>query len=130
VPVNWAQFSADIQKNLGFYDGFDGKCGNQWVAGKAKGPERYERLARILADDRLWVNSKSTVCTQFLAVELTEFKTPGALSADCGGRTPNYDASNIFRSLLVNGTTTGVDDGLKNDDKVHSIANFSFLAAP
>src|SRR5581483_5318271 len=95
APVNWAQFSTDIQKNLGFYDGFDGKCGNQWLADpKAKGRERYEQLAKVLADDRLWVNSKSTVCTQFLAVELTEFKTPGALSADCGGRTPNYDASN------------------------------------
>jgi Domain of unknown function (DUF4331) len=131
VPTNWAQFSADIRKTLGFYDGFDGKCGNQWLAdGKTKGPERYEKLAKILADDRLWVNSKSTQCTQFLAVERTEFKTPGALSADCGGRTPNYDASNIFRSLLVNGTTTGVDDGLKSDDKMHSTTNFPFLAAP
>jgi Domain of unknown function (DUF4331) len=131
VPGNWAQFSADIQKTLGFYDGFDGVCGNQWLAeGKAKGAERYERLAKVLADDRLWVNSKSTRCTEFLAVELAEFKTPGASSTDCGGRTPNYDASNIFRSLLVNGTTTGVDDGLKNDDKVHSITKFPFLAAP
>jgi Domain of unknown function (DUF4331) len=131
MPNNWAQFSADIQKTLGFYDGFDGKCGNQWLAnGEVKGPERYERLAKILADDRLWVNSKSTGCTQFLAVELAAFKTPGVLSADCGGRTPNYDASNIFRSLLVNGTTTGVDDGLKHDDKMHSITNFPFLAAP
>ena len=128
APINWGQFSADIQKTLGFYDGFDGKCGDQWLADG--GPERYERLAKVLADDRIWVNSKSTECTQFLAVELTEFKTPGALSADCGGRTPNYDASNILRSLLVNGTTTGIDDGLKNDDKVHSTTNFPFLAAP
>jgi hypothetical protein len=91
---------------------------------------RYQALAKVLADDRVWVNSKSTVCTQFLAVEFTEFKTAGALSNDCGGRTPNYDASNIFRSLLTNGTTTGVDDGLKRDDKVHSTTDFPFLAAP
>jgi hypothetical protein len=52
------------------------------------------------------------------------------LSGDCGGRTPNYDASNIFRSLLVNGTPTGVDDGLKHPDKVHSTTDFPFLAAP
>jgi hypothetical protein len=32
--------------------------------------------------------------------------------------------------LLVNGTTTGVDDGLKSDDKMHSTTNFPFLAAP
>lgn len=127
----WAQFAADIQKTLGFYDGFDGKCGNQWLGDvKAKPRDRYERLAKLLADDRLWVNSKSTMCTQFLAVELTEFGTPGASGSDCGGRTPTYDASNIFRSLLTNGTTSGVDDGLKHDEKVHSTTDFPFLAAP
>jgi hypothetical protein len=128
---DWPRFSVDIQKTLGFYDGFDGKCGNQWLADtKAKPSKRYEHLAKVLADDRIWVNGRSRSCTQFLAVELTEFKTPGALANDCGGRTPNYDASNIFRSLLVNGTLTGGIDGLDHDDKVHSIRDFPFLAAP
>jgi hypothetical protein len=127
----WAKFASDIQKTLALYDGFDGKCGNQWLANaKGKPPQRYDRLANLLADDRVWVNSKSTVCTQFLALELAEFHTPGALSTDCGGRTPNYDASNIFRSLLVNGTMAGADDGLHHDDKVHSTTDFPFLAAP
>ena len=127
----WAKFSSDIQKTLGLYDGFDGKCGNQWLADtKAEASHRYERLAKILADDRVWVNSKSAVCTQFLSVEFTYLQTPGAISSDCGGRTPNYDASNIFRSLLVNGTTRGADDGLNHDDKVHSTTDFPFLAAP
>jgi hypothetical protein len=53
------------------------------------------------------VNSESSFRTQVLAVELAEFKTPGAMSADCGGPTPNYDASNIFRSLLINGRNAG-----------------------
>jgi hypothetical protein len=127
----WAKFSSDIQKTLELYDGFDGKCGNQWLAGtKEEASHRYERLAKMLADDRVWVNSKSAVCTQFLAVEFTYFQTPGAMSSDCGGRTPSYDASNIFRSLLVNGTTRGADDGLNHDDKVHSTTDFPFLAAP
>ena len=127
----WENFSSDIEKTLGLYDGFEGKCGNQWLADtKGEASHRYDRLAKVLADDRVWVNSKSTVCTQFLAVELTEFQTPGALSNDCGGRTPNYDASNIFRSLLVNGTMTGAIDGLDRDDKVHSTTDFPFLAAP
>ena len=132
VPrTGWAKFSSDIQKTLGLYDGFDGRCGNQWLAGTKGIPaQRYERLAKVLADDRIWVNSKSSVCTQFLAVELTYFQTPGALSSDCGGRTPNYDASNIFRALLVNGTTIGADDGLNHDDKVHSTSDFPFLAEP
>ncbi|MGA7080667.1 MAG: DUF4331 family protein [Terriglobales bacterium] len=128
---DWARFAPYIRQTLGLYDGFDGKCGNQWLADpKAKGSARYQDLAKVLADDRVWVNSKSTVCTQFLAVEVNELDTPGALRDDCGGRTPNYDASNIFRSLLTNGTTTGVDDGLKGDDKVHSTTDFPFLAAP
>ena len=127
----WAKFSPDIQKTLGFYDGFDGKCGNQWLANaKDEASHRYDRLARVLADDRVWVNSKSKVCTQFFAVEFTHFQIPGALSSDCGGRTPNYDASNIFRSLLMNGTMTGGVDGLDHDDKVHSTTDFPFLAAP
>jgi hypothetical protein len=129
--TNWAQFATYIQETLGLYDGFDGHCGNQWLADRtAKGRARYEALAKVLADDRVWVNSKSNVCTQFLAVEYTKFGTPGALNGDCGGRTPNYNASNIFRSLLTNGTTTGVDDGLKGDDQVHSTTTFPFLAAP
>jgi hypothetical protein len=126
---DWAKFSSDIQKTLELYDGFDGKCGNQWLA-DTNAPHRYDRLAKLLADDRVWVNSKSSSCTQFLAVELTEFHTAGALSSDCGGRTPNYDASNLFRSLLMNGTMTGGIDGLDHDDKVHSTTDFPFLAAP
>src|SRR5262249_2407521 len=55
---DWARFSADIKKTLGLYDGFDGKCANQWLAdAKAKASERYDLLAKMLADDRLWVNS-------------------------------------------------------------------------
>ena len=128
---DWGRFASDIQRMLGFYDGFDGKCGNQWLAdAHGKPPQRYQRLAKLLADDRLWVNSNSKVCTQFFAVELTEFKTPGALSHDCGGRTPNYDASNIFRSLLIDGSMAGAIDGLDHDDKVHSTTDFPFLAAP
>ena len=127
----WAKFSSDIQKTLGFYDGFDGKCGNQWLANaKGEASHRYDRLARVLADDRVWVNSKSKVCTQFFAVEFTHFQTAGALSKDCGGRTPKYDASNLFRSLLTNGTMTGGVDGLDHDDEVHSTTDFPFLAAP
>jgi uncharacterized protein DUF4331 len=129
--TDWAQFAANIEETLGLYDGFDGTCGNQWLADpKAGTVARYQPLAAMLADDRLWINSASTVCTQFLAVELTAFGAPGARSGDCGGRTPNYDANNIFRSLLTNGTAAGVDDGLTRDEKAHSTTEFPFLAAP
>ncbi len=125
---DWAQFTPYIEDTLALYDGLDGRCGDQWLAGRP--PARYHALAKVLADDRLWVNTKSAVCTQFLAVELTDLATPGLSGGDCGGRTPNYDAGNIFRSLLSGGTLTGIDDGLKQPDRAHSTIDFPFLAAP
>lgn len=128
---NWMQFSQDIERTLGLYDGFDGRCGNQWLAESNTAPnKRYRKLATLLADDRIWVNSASASCRQFLAVEFATLGTPGALAQDCGGRTPNYDASNIFRSLLIEGTTKGGVDGLVRDEKIHSTTDFPFLAAP
>jgi hypothetical protein len=131
APADWPQFSADIEQTLGLYDGLDGTCGNQWLARHDAGPQaRYRVLAKLLADDRLWVDTESTVCSRYLAVELADLATPGSASGDCGGRTPSYDASNVFRSLLVLGKTTGVDDGLGKDDRVHSVSDFPFLAHP
>jgi len=127
----WTQFSPDIERTLGLYDGFDGKCGNQWLADTKGDPHKgYRKLAMLLADDRVWVNSASATCTQFLAVEFTALGTPGTFAGDCGGRTPNYDASNIFRSLLIDGVKKGGLDGLSRDEKIHSTTDFPFLAAP
>jgi len=126
--ADWPQFAKDIQRTLGLYDGFDGVCGNQWRADRNAQPSmRYRVLAETLADDRLWVNSASKTCTRFLAVE---FAAAGSASADCGGRTPNDDAIDVYRSLLVDGTIDGVDDGVEHDDKTHSASEFPFLAAP
>jgi uncharacterized protein DUF4331 len=124
TPATAARFVPEIEKNLGLYDGFDGKCGNQLLASKrVTGAGRYRELATLLADDRLWVNSASGVCKQFFAVEL-------GLGSDCGGRTPTYSAANVYRSLLANGTSVGIDDGLTRDKQEHSSTTFPFLAAP
>lgn len=127
----WPTFTRNIEETLGLYDGFDGKCGNQWLAHtEAASSKHYAALAKLLADDRIWINSAAKVCSQFLAVELSALGMQEGRGEDCGGRTPTYDANNIFRSLLSNGTSSGVDDGLKQDDKVHSTTEFPFLAAP
>jgi hypothetical protein len=127
-PADWAAFASDIAATLAIYDGFDGVCGNQWLAVQnAPPPTRYEALARLLADDRLWVNSRAKSCKQYLAAE---FNHVGATNDDCGGRTPNYDAVDVFRSLLARGRVTGVEDGVTADDRPHSDARFPFLAAP
>jgi hypothetical protein len=52
------------------------------------------------------------------------------LAGDCGGRTPSYDAVDVYRSLLVDGTTDGVSDGVDRDEVAPSDAVFPFLAAP
>lgn len=128
TPANGAPFVAEIEKSLGLYDGFDGRCGNQWLARPASSSP-YRALAELLADDRLWINSASKVCAQPFAVELARFDRHNQVwRRDCGGRTPNVGAINVYRSLLVDASTDSVDDGVERDDKVHSISRFPFLA--
>lgn len=131
APSDWPQFAPDIARSLGLYDGFDRTRGNQWLADPgADGETRYEILAKLLADDRLWINAASTVCTRFMAVEMAALTHPPSPNGDCGGRTPNYDAVDVYRSLLMNGTEAGLPDGVARDDHVHSTTEFPFLAAP
>ncbi|QWF19550.1 DUF4331 family protein [Lysobacter capsici] len=131
TPATGAPFVPEIEKSLGLYDGFDGRCGNQWLARRAPPPPSspYRALAELLADDRLWINSASKVCARPFAVELAQFDRHNkAWRRDCGGRTPNVGAINVYRSLLVDASTDRVDDGVERDDKVHSISQFPFLA--
>jgi hypothetical protein len=130
LPTTSAQFIAALQKGLAFQDSLDGKCGNQLLAAPGDAASRYLALAQVFADDRLWVNSGSRVCTQFLAVELANLTEQKALGKDCGGRTPTYDTSNVWRSLLIAGTRTGITDGLRQDEHPPSATVFPFLAAP
>ena len=131
TPSTSTEFIEEIGKGLALYDSFDGACGNQWLVRKDAAPSgRYLALAALLADDRLWVNAGSRKCTQLFAVELAHLGRQKNWSNDCGGRTPNYNAVNEYRSLLVNGTTHGVDDGVTHDELSHSAEVFPFLAAP
>jgi tetratricopeptide (TPR) repeat protein len=124
----WSQFAKDFERTLGLYDGYDRNCGNQWFAEKKE--TRYRNLAKILADDRLWINANSRTCGQYLAVEMASSNKDSTMMCDCGGRTPNYNADAVFRSLLVEGTSDKVYDGLYRDDAVHSTDVFPFLALP
>lgn len=130
LPAASARFIAELQKSLAFQDSLDGKCGNQLLAEPKESPSRYRPLAKVFADDRLWVNSASTICTQFFAVELASLAGQKAMSNDCGGRAPTYDTSNVWRSLLIAGTATGVTDGLHQDEHPPSATAFPFLAPP
>lgn len=127
----WSKLTGEIQKTLGLYDGFDGVCGNQWLADATAAPgARYRRLAEVLVDDRLWVDTRSGRCEQFMAVEREALGASAETRGDCGGRTPTQDAVDVNRSLLANGSTRGVDDGVDRDAREHSATDFPFLAAP
>ncbi|WP_309643693.1 DUF4331 family protein [Phenylobacterium sp.] len=133
TPATSDAFVPEIEKSLGLYDGLDGRCGDQLLAdlsGSTPSTSRYLPMAILLADDRLWINSKASRCTQFFAVELAALAGRSDLRDDCGGRTPNDDAVDVYRSLLVSGAVSGVDDGVDRDDREHSTATFPFLAPP
>ena len=127
--AGWPGFATEIGRNLALYDSFDGVAGNQWLAdAKDASPARYKRLAELLADDRLWVDSRQTRCLHYFAVERRAFG--GDAPPDCGGRTPLHNVNAVFRSLLIRGTVDVVDDGVSRDDHEHSTTDFPFLAAP
>jgi hypothetical protein len=124
TPSTAQQFIPEIEKTLAIYDGFDGQCGNSFLADESmQSPARYQALATLLADDRLWIDSDSTLCAEFFSVELGD-------TIHCGGRTPLEDAIDVYRSELVTGQQKGVDDGVDRDEHEHSMSDFPFLAAP
>ena len=131
TPADGRQFVADIARGVALYDGLDGHCGDSLLIDRKAPPfQRYWPMARLLADDRLWVDSRSGRCTELFAVERTALNGETDLAGDCGGRTINYDSVNIYRSLIANGTTKGIDDGIHRDERIHSITEFPFVAAP
>lgn len=123
-----------IASSLAVYDALDGTCGNPGgTMGTALGlytapasATSYDKLAKILADDRLNLNTSLGRCTSFLAVEL-------ASTTDCGGRTPVMDVIDSLYTFL-SGSTTVVTDGVVSDpDGVPSppsVSSFPFLLAP
>ena len=128
TPSTAQRFIPEIAKGAALYDGFDGKCGNGLaVDSRLPLDRRYQEIAALLADDRLWVDSKSSVCTELFAVERAVVATPILLEQDCGGRTPTMNAVNVYRSLLVDGSATSLDDGLSRDERPVS-PDFPFLA--
>lgn len=130
TPATSDPFVPEIEKTLGLYDAFDGQCGNSLLADNTAGASRYLPLAVLLADDRLWINGSSKDCTTPFAVELAALGDREDLKDQCGGRTPNHDAVDVYRSLLATGKLTGVTDGVDRDDQTHSETVFPFLAPP
>ena len=129
TPADAGRFVPEIEKTLGLYDAFDGQCGNGLLA-DSEPEHRYRPLAKLLADDRLWVDSRFAKCEQFMAVERRSLRKESIATGDCGGRNPLVDAIDVYRSLLASGQAKGVDDGVDRDEREHSTSQFPFLASP
>lgn len=131
TPDDAYDFVPIFQKSLGLYDGYDGVCGDGLLASNSGDPDvRYGPMALLLADDRLWVDSASTHCTELFAVERAALGHEKRLRGDCGGRVPALSASNQYRSLLAGGRLGVIDDGVNRDERTQSDSVFPFLAAP
>lgn len=115
-----------FQGRLAIYDSLDTDCGNQLVADATD--TRYDLLTTVLTDDKLYVNTESGSCEQYLAVEANAV---GDLNNDCGGRTPLHDTIDVTYSVLAIGALSGVTDGIPEDaDGDASNTEFPFLAPP
>jgi Domain of unknown function (DUF4331) len=124
-PSTWkASYAGEIATNLAIYDSLGGTCGNQFAA-KTGEPvaDTYAGLAGVLADDRLYVNTASATCTQYLAVE-------AQVTTDCGGRKLDYDVIDVTYSALAIGALTGVGDSIPAVAAKTNGTTFPYLAPP
>ena len=128
-PTQWVtQFKPLIAKNLAILDSLDTVCGNQLLAGTSAAAGRYDTLATVLADDRLYVRTDKTTCTTYLGVEANAV---GIANDDCGGRTPLYNTIDVTYSALAIGAFSGVTNGFTSDSEGSPNATtFPFLGAP
>jgi hypothetical protein len=132
-PTMWGtMFAPLIAKNLAILDGADTMCGNQILAGMTATAGRYNTLAGALADDRLYVNTASGTCMQYLAVEAAVAGLP--TGGDCGGRTPVEDTISLTYTVLIagaGGLGTPITSGITKDADGNPMATgFPFLGNP
>ena len=136
TPSTWAaSFAPQFARSLAVLDSLDGVCGNQLIAkpsdknGKVPA-DRYAPLAGVLADDQLYLNTKSGTCGLYLAVEADAVGL-APNNGDCGGRTPLENTIDETYSLFAIGKPSGVTNGiLKDSDHTASLTVFPFLQDP
>jgi hypothetical protein len=147
-PANWATLmvegkpiTREFAANLAIIDALDGVCGNQLLAGGDStgdaGLTEYAKLASVLVDDELYVDTSIGDCTfkmlsgqpvpNYLSVEARFLGLPFVA---CGGRTPLDDVIDVSFTVLASGLSGHVSDGIDADDHTPSLTDFPFLADP
>jgi len=125
----WAtKWAPEFAKNLAILDALDGTCGNQLFYAKPTAATSYSTIAGALADDRLYLDTSTATCTQYLGAELHTL-VPATFPADCGGRKLDYKVMDITYSALAAGALTGVSNGITMNDATFT-ATFPYEAAP
>lgn len=123
----WSAFAPSpyLAASLAAWDGIDGTCGNQILAGAVANSTRYQALSALLAYDVLLVSTEQTSCQSYLALER-------GVPADCGGRTPNINVVDVTLNLLQGGTppATPLTTGVIVDPDGATSSAFPFLLPP
>jgi hypothetical protein len=139
TPSDWnTNWAPQFYQNLAIFDALDTVCGNQagynaMLLGTTY--PAYTALAGVLAQDALWVNTSSTTCNQYLAVELATLS--GTAPTDCGGRTLTENTIDETYNLLAGtyapnpdaGTFGPATNGITAPASAPS-ATFPYFAAP
>lgn len=126
-PATWAAYTADVAASIAVIDSLDTVCGNQVFAAPAAAAGRYNTLAGVLADDRIWLKTDAASNNVYLAVEANA--TNLIPNMDGGGRKLDFDVIDASYSLLAIGKVSGVGDGVDADADTKGEA-FPYLAAP
>jgi hypothetical protein len=136
---SWSSYIPEFEKNLAILDSLDTNdagagCGTQAFAGPSAdaGAARYATLAGVLANDRLWLDTSSTNCTQYLGVELVAtgvITNPDGGKVDqCGGRTLGEDVIQTTYSAVALGTLSGFGSGVSANPSKTTVATFPYFA--
>jgi hypothetical protein len=101
-PSQWPSFEQEIQRNLAIYDGLD----SETAAGdRCRATERLTALARVLSNDRLFLDTALSYCsgagcTDYFEVERKALRDRDDHSSS-GGLAARYDAVDITYTALV-----------------------------
>lgn len=109
-PMDWGQFTGEIQSNLEALDTLDGETGNALLPAAD--------LAGVLVDDRLLIDVSVPTCDAYLAVEL-------GVAGQCGGRTLSRDVIDDTFGATVG---PGVSDNVGFTSPIRD--DFPFLGEP
>ena len=144
VEGTWvASYKGEFAKNLAILDSLDttddagNGCGNQLFAGPTADAGRYDTFASVLANDRMWINTAATSCSQYFGVELIatgvlagDAGPDGSPTNECGGRKLTYDVIQTTYSAAALGAVSGFGSGVSAVASKTNGTTFPYLAPP